>query len=102
MGKRILGNERYCAVCGNEFQLRRGWLYKRMKKGKTYLMCSWSCLEAWDKRNRKYPVLDMRTRMVQAIRDGLSTGEIMVLLGESADRIERCRKRLEEEKRDPD
>lgn len=100
MGKRILGYERTCVVCGKVFQLKDGWLYRRQKRGKTYCMCSWHCLKAWDEKNRLHPIHDRRERMIQAIRDGLTTGEIMVLLGETADRVERCRARLKEEDRE--
>ena len=95
--KAILGHERTCAICGKEFQMSEGWLYKRSKWHKVFTMCSWPCLQEWDKKYRQHPIKDRRELIIQAIMDGLTSGEIMVLTGEPYDKIERCRKRLEEQ-----
>lgn len=95
--KPFVGREMVCPVCGKDFLMQTGWLYKRLRKGKSHVMCSWPCLKAWDEKNSVHYVADPRERMIQAINDGLTDGEIMVLLGETAARVARCRKRLEDE-----
>ena len=97
MKKVLVGSERTCANCGDQFLMQEGWKYKRSKAGKTHVFCSWGCMKDWDFKNRRYPVRERRDLMVQMIREGLTNGEIMVNLGYSYEEIDRCRKRLEVE-----
>ena len=89
-------HENYCSRCGKSFIVHDGkWAY-RVNDGKyARLFCSWSCLQAF--RKNRGSKIERREKIIQAIRDGLSTGEIVKLLNEEASVICYWRKKLEKE-----
>ena len=91
--KDLVGRERKCPVCGKVFILvDDDWAYKRGGKP----LCSWSCLRAYEsgqKRNK----LQKREQVIQAIKDGLSNKEIMLLVGAQAKTVWYWRDKLKRE-----
>ena len=53
----IGGVYRTCFVCGKSFYVANpeGWAYRRGCKGGVRVMCSYSCMRAYDRKRQKKP-----------------------------------------------
>ena len=91
-------SERKCSRCGKVFIFHPEWVYRISPTDTTRIFCSWSCLQAF--RNERGTKTDRRDKIIQAIKDGLSTNEICKLLNEQARTVWYWRKKLEGEKDD--
>ena len=90
------GYEKQCALCGKEFVVHNEWAYKSSQSDGSMMFCSWSCLQDW--RKGRGTKIERRERIIQAIKDGLTTNEISKLLNEETNTISYWRKKLEGEK----
>ena len=86
--------DRKCPMCGKEFFVRdaNDWVYKRNSQ----YFCSWHCLRNYEK-GSKTRKIDQREKIIQAIRDGLTTREICDLVGVEADKVWYWRDKLKRE-----
>ena len=89
-------HENYCPRCGKEFITHGGkWAYRTGEGKEALLFCSWSCLQEY--RKNRGTRRERQQRIIQAIKDGLSTGEIVKLLNEEAPTVWYWRRKLEKE-----
>ena len=88
--------EKKCVRCGKILIARDDdYAYKRNIDHKLQYFCSWHCLRDWEiERGTK---IARRERIQQAIRDGLTTSEIAVLLTENRATIDYWRRKMEEQ-----
>jgi len=86
--------DRKCPQCGKEFFVRNAleWAYRRSNK----LYCSWHCVREYDA-GSKTRKIDTREKIIQAIRDGLTTKEIVDLLNVDAQKVWYWRDKLKRE-----
>lgn len=86
--------ERKCPQCGKEFICHNvdQWAYKRFGK----VFCSWHCLRAWDA-GAKTSKIDRREQIIQAIKDGLTTKEIVELVNADVKTVWYWRDKLKRE-----
>lgn len=73
-------SEKTCRRCGKTFIVHGEWAYTNKDKNRKKWWCSWSCMRADEKEQGNKA--ERRERIQQAIRDGLTTNEIVTLLGE--------------------
>jgi len=90
------GRERKCSVCGKEFIMHEGWIYKKCRGHELErLFCSWGCMREFEKRRGN--AAERREKIIQAIKDGLNDTEIGNLLCEERQRVHYWRTKLEKE-----
>ena len=88
------GVEKECPICGKEFLFRTDWGFKRIYFGKTLNFCSWGCLRKWEKSGPIGSKQELRDRICQALKDGLTVKEVSVLLDVKTDRVLYWRQKL--------
>ena len=90
------GRERTSSVCGKQFIMHEGWIYKKCRGHELErLFCSWGCMRKFEK--TRGTTIECRERIIQAIQDGLNDNEIAALLYEDRARVAYWRKKLEKE-----
>jgi YHS domain-containing protein len=86
--------ERQCPVCGKTFIATAEWVYRRGGASMEHIFCSYKCLRKFD--GSKPTKAETRERVIQAIKDGLTTKEICLLVGTDYNKVLYWRKKLKE------
>ena len=91
--------DRKCPQCGKEFFVwnAEDWVYRRNGRA----LCSWHCVRAFDS-GGNVRRMNEREKVIQAIKDGLSTREISNLLGVDTQKVWYWRKKLKKEEENED
>lgn len=90
--------ERKCPVCGKEFILRNDeWAFKRVNGNRTKYFCSWHCLQAFVQEHPKKVAVETRDKIIELIRKGLPTSEIVRTLGVEKSKVKYWQARVEKD-----
>lgn len=90
-----IGHERKCAVCKRKFIIYPDWVYKRGDHEHCKVFCSWKCLREFDAGHGDSR--EMKNKIIQALKDGLTVREISVLLGVDYSRVNYWKEKLRKE-----